>query len=47
MLVLLPGVYRKMGLAGLGQAVLLATIIFLPFSVESNLNQLFEIRKGG
>lgn len=36
----------KMGLAGLGQAVLFATIIFLPFSVESNLNQFFEIRKG-
>lgn len=46
MFVLLPGVYMKMGLAGLGQAVLLATIIFLPFSVESNLNQFFEIRKG-
>ena len=45
MFILLPGVYMKM-LAGLGQAVLFATI-FLPFSVESNLNQFFEIRKGG
>ena len=33
-------------LVGLGQAVLFATI-FLPFFVESSLNQLFEIRKGG
>ena len=31
---------------GLGHGVLFATI-FLPFSVESNLNQFFEIRKGG
>lgn len=33
-------------LAGLGQAVMFVTI-FLPFAVESNVNQFFEIRKGG
>lgn len=43
--ILLPGVYMKM-LAGLGQAVMYVTIL-LPFAVESNVNQFFEIRKGG